>query len=431
MHRRFIGLALALSVGSALAAYSGPKVTISYLHGFTGPDRPVVEKLVSAFNASHPNIVVKAQAQPWGTTWQQLGPLVASGRAPDVVNINEDQITGFVARGAVTPLTPAELKSVGVNASDFYGPLWATASYKGQQYGVPFQSSAMAMYYNKDLMKKMGVTAVPKTQAEFIKAAQMCTTDKSGKHPTDAGFDAKNLDTWGAGMPTPWMGGTLAYSVLRQYGGNLVDAQQNADFNTPQAQQALQFLVDWITKYKFSPANATEQSEITAFRQGKTCFNFNGVWMLDQYKGQQGLDFGVSPLPRFGSQDAAWGGSSHLTLPKQRADYDKNKRAAALEFIGWLTQPAQILTFTATGSLPTKPVVAKDKSFTGTPVSALFSSLDKVYPTSGYPWVAQVRGAWDSAVEAAMLGKKSVQQALADGQNEANKQIEQARASIR
>ena len=54
-----------------------------------------------------------------------------------------------------------------------------------------------------------------------------------------------------------------------------------------------------------------------------------------------------------------------------------------------------------------------------------------MYSTSGYPWVGQVRGAWDAAVEAAMLGKKSVKQALADGQTEANKQIAQARQSIR
>lgn len=428
--KRFLTLGILLS-GSALAAYSGPKVQLTYLHGFTGPDRPIMEKLISAFNASHPNIEVKGQAQPWGTTWQQLGPLVASGRAPDVVAINEDQITGFVARGAVTALTPAELKAAGSNTSAFYPTLIKTATYQNQLYGLPLQSSALAMYTNKDLLKKYGVASVPKTQAEFIKAAQACTKDKAGKGPNDAGFDAKNLDTWGAGMPNGWMGGTIAYSALRQFGGDLVDAKQDAAINSAAARNALQFLVDWAQKYKTGPMNATEQSEITAFRQGKTCFNFNGVWMLEQYKGQSGLNFSISPLPRFGSKDASWGGNSHLTLPKQRANYDKNKRLAALEFVSWMTQPAQNLAWTATGSLPTYPSVAKDKAFDNQPISGLFDALPTVYTTSGYPWVGQVRGAWDGAVENAVLGKKPVAQALADAQAEATKQIQQARQSLK
>ncbi|WP_412026913.1 ABC transporter substrate-binding protein [Deinococcus yunweiensis] len=428
---RILSLTVLLS-GAALAAYTGPKVQLTYLHGFTGPDRPVMEKLISQFNASHPNIEVKGQAQPWGTTWQQLGPLVASGRSPDIVVINEDQVTSFIARGALTPLTAAELSTAGISKARFYGPLWATADYKGASYGVPVHSVALAMYYNKDLLAKSGVTKVPTNRAEYLAAAQKCTVDKGGKRPGEAGFDAKNLNTWAAGVVNGWMGGTIAYSLVRQNGVDLVDKSQNAAFTSAGAREAVQFLVDQVQKYQVSPANATEQSEIAAFRQGKTCFNFNGVWMLEQYKGQSGLNFGVTSLPQLGTKmNAAWGGSSHLTLPRQRANYDKNKRLASLEFLAWMTQPAQNLTWTAAGGLPTQPTVAKDKSYDNNPVSGLFEGLPNVYATSGYPWVGQVRGAWDGAVEAAVLGKKSVEKALADAQNEASKQIAQARQTIK
>ena len=426
-----VGVGVFAQQGSQ-SSYTGPRVEIAYLHGFTGPDRPVMEGLVKKFNDTHPNIVVKAQAQPWGTIWQQLAPLVASGRAPDVVVINEDQITGFIARRAVTELTDAELKAAGIDKSRFYKSLWETADYQGKSYGVPIHSVALAMYYNKDLLSKAGVGKPPKTRQEFLDAAQKCTADSAGKHPGESGFNAKNLATWGAGVPTPWMGGTIAYSVLRQNGVNLVDDKDNAAFNLPEAVEAVQFLVDLVNKYNVSPANATEQSEITAFRQGKACFNFNGVWMLTQYQGQQGLNFGIAPFPRLGTKmDAAWGGSSHMTLPRQAASYDKNKRLAALEFISWMTQPAQNLTWTSAGGLPTQPVVAQDKSYNNNPMQELFKGLPNVYATSGYPWVAQVRGAWDSAFEAALLGKKPVKQALDDGVSEANKQIAQARQSIR
>jgi multiple sugar transport system substrate-binding protein len=425
--------ALALAQNQAQPGrYTGPRVEITYLHGFTGPDRPIMERLVQQFNQANPNIVVRAQAQPWGTTWQQLAPLVASGRAPDVVVINEDQVTGFIARRALTELTDTELRSAGIDKARFYKSLWETADYQGKSYGVPIHSVALSMYYNKDLLSKSGVAAPPKNRQEFLDAAQKCTTDSTGKRPGEAGFNARNLATWGVGVPTPWMGGTIAYAVARQNGVNLVNAQQNASFNSPEAQEAVQFLVDLVGKYNVSPANATEQSEITAFRQGKVCFNFNGVWMLTQYQGQQGLSFGIAPLPRLGTKmDASWGGSSHLTLPRQPASYNRNRRLAALAFMSWMTQPAQNLTWTQAGGLPTQEVVAKDKSYDNNPMQELFAGLPDVYATSGYPWVGQVRGAWDAAFEAALLGKKPVKQALDDGVAEANKQIEQARASLR
>lgn len=425
-------LASFLALGSASAQYNGPKVTITYLHGYSGPDRPGMEALVKKFNETHPNIVVRAINQPWATTWQQLGPLVAAGRGPDVVVVNEDVVTGFIARGALEELTPAMLASAKIDKSKFYTPLWNTASYQGKDYGVPVMNVAQAMYYNEDLMAKMGVTKVPQNREEFLAAAKACTTDKAGKKPGEAGFDKGNLATWGAGVPNGWMGGTLSYSVLRQNGANLVDKDLNAAFNTPAAVEAVQFLVDLPNKYFVAPANATEQSEIAAFRQGKTCFNFNGVWMLTQYKGQQGLNFGVAPLPRLGTkQDAAWGGSGHLALPKQRAGYDKNKRQAALEFMRWMTEAPQVLTWTKYGALPSQKVVADDKSFDGEIIAGLFGGLGNVYATSGYPWVQQVRGAWDQAFEAAILGKKTVKKALDDGVAEANKNIAEARQNLR
>lgn len=429
MNRTAALLAL-LTLGTAGAQ----KVTLTYLHGFTGPDRPVMEDLIKKFNASHPNIEIRAQAQPWATTWQQLPALVASGRAPDIAVINEDQITGFVARGAVSPLTPAELKAAGIDRAKFFGPLFATADYKGQSYGVPISSVAYVMFYNRDLMKKVGLdpSKPPRTRDEFLKAAQMCTVDKSGRKSTQAGFDAKNLNTWGVSLYNNWVGSRAAYAAVLQNGGSLTDKNQNAAFNTPQAISAVQFLVDLVQKHHVARPNSTEEAELAAFSQGKVCFFPSGQWYLDRFESQK-MNFGVTFMPRVGGnvRDAAWGGSSHLTLPKQRPGYSAQKRKAALEFLAWMSQPAQNLQWTSTGSLPTQATVAKDKKFDNSAISGIFDRLNSVYATSGYPWVGQVMAPFDQAWEAAYLGKKTVAQALNDGVREANKQIEQARKNFK
>ncbi|ADV66112.1 ABC transporter substrate-binding protein [Deinococcus maricopensis] len=430
--RHLLTLMLTAAAGTASAAYSGPKVSLTFLHGFTGADRPVMERLISQFNTSHPNIQVRAQAQPWGTTWQQLPSLVASGRAPDVVVINEDQITNFIARGAVSPLTAAELKSAGINTASFYGPLFKTADYEGKSYGLPVSSVAYVMFYNKDLMKKAGLdpNKPPRTREELLKATQACTVDKSGKKAGQAGFDAKNLDTWGISLYNNWVGSRAAYAAILQNGGALTDKSGNAAFDSPQAVEAVQFLVDLVQKHGVARPNSTEEAELAAFSQGKVCFFPSGQWYLDRFE-QQKMNFGVAFMPRVGTkQDAAWGGSSHLTLPKQRANYDKNKRLAALEFMNWLTQPAQNLTWTSTGSLPTQAGVAKNAKFASAPISGVFAKLGNIYATSGVPWMGQVLTPFDNAWANAYSGKKSVKQALADGVSEANKQIVQARKSF-
>ena len=423
-------LIAAVGVAQSTFSYKGPKVEITYLHGFTGPDRPVMEQLVKSFNDQNPNIVVKATAQPWGTTWNQIVPLVASGRAPDVAVINEDQVTRFIALGALDEMTPAAMRTAGIDKNRFYAPLFATADYKGKSYGVPVSSVAYVMFYNKDLLKKNGIAAAPKTRAELLTAARACTSDKSGKKAGEAGFDAKNLETWGISLYNNWVGARLAYSAILQSGGSLTDKDNNAAFNSPAAVEAVQFLADLVQKEGVARGNSTEESELAAFSQGKVCMFPSGQWYLDRF--EKNPSYALTFLPRIGAkQDATWGGSSHLTLPKQPAAYDRNKRSAALAFINWMSLPAQNLAWTATGSLPVMQTVAADKKFDGQVISGIFDKLGSVYATSGFPWGGQVLGPFDGAWERAYLGKQDAKTALDQGVVEANKQIAQVRSQFK
>lgn len=429
----FLALAtLVLSLGAALAQ----KTTIEYWHGFTGPDLPVMEKLIADFNASHPDVEVKAQAIPWGNLFQQLEPAVAAGKAPDVVGLNEDVITNFILRGAVQEMTPDMLSANGIDGSRFYPGLWQTGMVDGKVYGVPIHSVMLVMYYNKDLFQKAGLDPEnpPQTREAYLDAARKLTVDTSGRHPGDDGFDPNNLAQWAAGIPTPWMGGTIAYSVAAQDGVTFVGSKDDgypANFDSAQGQEAVQFLVDLVRKEHVSPSDATEASEIDAFRGGKAAMNFNGVWMLSQYQGQDGLNFGVAPFPNLGTGDyKVWAGSTHLAMPKQRKP-DPAKEKAAMEFIAWITSPEQNLTWTTAGSLPTQPATADAAGYQDNPMTAVRSALPHTFVLTGFPFIAQLRGAWDAAFEAALLGKKDVPTALSDGVAEANGQIQNALKGIR
>jgi multiple sugar transport system substrate-binding protein len=435
MIRRPFVRAVAATIAAAVIATSAAQVQLTYWHGFTGPDMPLMERLIADFNAQNPDVVVRAEAIPWGNIWQQLEPSVAAGRAPDVVAVNEDVITGFILRGALAEMTPDALAAAGIEPERFFGPLWETGMVDGKAYAVPVHSVMLVMYYNKDLFAAAGLDPEnpPSTRDEYLAAARALTRDTSGRAPGDAGFDGGNLATWAAGIPSPWMGGTIAYAVAAQNGVTFVegaDAKFAPNFDSAEAQEAIQFLVDLVRVHGVSPANATEGSEIDAFRQGQAAMNFNGVWMLGQYQGQPGLNFGVAPFPQLGTaRYATWGGSSHLAMPRQR-NADPAKQAAALRFIGWITQPEQNLFWTAAGGLPTQSAVAEAEGYASNPMTAVAEALDGTFVLTGFPFLAQFRGAWDAAFEAALLGNKAVPQALADGVSEAASRIQDGLLSL-
>ncbi|AFZ66348.1 ABC transporter substrate-binding protein [Deinococcus peraridilitoris] len=421
-----------LALAQSASTYTGPKVELTYVHGFTASDRTIKEELIKRFNASHPNIVVKGQAVPWPTTWQQLPSLVSAGRAPDVVAVTEDVMGNFMARGMFVEITPSDLSKAKIKSSDFYKNLWTSSTYKGKLYGVPFSQISFVMFYNKDLLKKSGVTSLPTNRQQFIQAAQKCTTDKTGKRPGDAGFNAKSLNTYGVNVAVG-QGNLMAYGILRGNGGDLVNASQDPAFDSPEAQEALQFMVDLVQKYNVSKPNMTAESGIADFRAGKACFNIEGAWLNTQYQGIKDFEYGVAPVPQLGTKRPAfWTAFQSLMLPRQKPNYDNNKRLAALEFARWMTEPAQSLYWTATsGALPIRADVSKSTEYEKSQFAGVAAELEHGYIPTGVPWLPQVMTPWYQSIDSILLGKKNVKDALNAGVTEARKQVQQARQTIR
>src|SRR5690606_10278438 len=106
------------------------------------------------------------------------------------------------------------------------------------------------------------------------------------------------------------------------------------------------------------------------------------------------------------------------------------RTAAAMTFIGWMTQPEQNLTWTSAGGLPTQPEVAASAGYAENPMSALSEAMNSTYVLTGFPFLAQFRGAWDAAFEAALRGAAPVDQALSNGVSEAEAAISEGLLSL-
>lgn len=109
---------------------------------------------------------------------------VAAKNPPDVVVIDIRTTPLRAAKNQASNLSKLgadKLKSL------FYPNLWSTATYKGDQYALPFVTDSRFLYYNKDLFKQAGIKKPPTTWDELDAAAKKLD-QKAGPAYSRIGF---------------------------------------------------------------------------------------------------------------------------------------------------------------------------------------------------------------------------------------------------
>jgi multiple sugar transport system substrate-binding protein len=84
--------------------YDGPAVALAYWNGLTGGDGPIMKKMMTDFNAAHPNIKVSMTATPWVDYYAKLPAAVSNGKGPDIGIMHEYSLATNAARQVIQPL---------------------------------------------------------------------------------------------------------------------------------------------------------------------------------------------------------------------------------------------------------------------------------------------------------------------------------------
>ena len=194
---------LTLGGGAARAADATPITMWS-----NWPDEPAKRDWVAArvkeFEASNPQCSVKLSFIPKADIYTQAKSAVRTGQAPDVFYMEPDQ-PEFLAGGFLEPLD-AYVDLAGLED-------WARRSWtsNGKVYGVPVEAYTVELYYNRAMLKTLGI--------EVPASAQM----------TQAGFSdlvkkgvAAGITPMSAGVgDRPFPGGFMLYeSLLRKLGAD-------------------------------------------------------------------------------------------------------------------------------------------------------------------------------------------------------------------
>lgn len=155
-----------LLVGAAALKAHAEDVTINVWSHEADEDAKVAfrEKAAKNLEAAHPGVHVKI-------TWYEKNPLLAAlktalpaGQGPDVFYVEPDW-TEYVDAGYLAPLDDL------VNWNNIEPWARAVWVHNGKTYGIPQEAYTNEIYYNKDLLKKLGVELPANgqlTQAQFL-----------------------------------------------------------------------------------------------------------------------------------------------------------------------------------------------------------------------------------------------------------------------
>ncbi|WP_435859730.1 extracellular solute-binding protein [Streptomyces narbonensis] len=117
------------------------------------------------FEAEHEDIELDIQIQEWDGIGEKVTAALASKDAPDVIEVGNTQVAQYAASGGVRDLSD---KVAELNGADWLPGLAEPGKVDGKQYGVPWYAANRVVIYHKDLFAAAGVTAPPKTHAEWL-----------------------------------------------------------------------------------------------------------------------------------------------------------------------------------------------------------------------------------------------------------------------
>ena len=426
-----------MSVAAFALAGASPALAqteIQWWHALTGANNDVVVKLSEDFNASQKDYkVVPVYKGSYPDTLNAGIAAFRAGQAPHILQVFEVGTgTMMSAKGAIKPVHEV-MKEAGEKFDpNAYLPAitgyYSTA--KGDMLSMPFNSSSMVMWYNKDAFKKAGLDPAkpPKTWPETFEAAKKLKAagyDKCGV--SNAWATWANIEQFGA-----WHNVALSTKVNGMAGFDAV-----LNFNKSPA-----FLKHWTNLVELQKDKTYDYSGRTnngegRFTSGECPIFLTSSGFFGNVKANAKFDWGNAPMPYYpdvqgAPQNSIIGGASLWVMGgKKPAEYK-----GVAKFFTFLSDvDRQVKLHTESGYLPiTKAAYEKvkasgfykDKPYLETPILELTNKT----PTDNskglrYGSLVQIRDIWSEELEAALNGQKSPQAALDAAVERGNQMLRQ------
>ncbi len=285
----FSGALLAGLLTSTMA-FAATELSMWYHGAGNEVENKILTGIIEDFNKSQADYTVKIEKFPQASYNDSVTAAAASGKLPDIIDVDGPVMPGWAWAGYMAPLTVDPAKYAGFLPG-------AIGSYNGKVYSVGLWDAAVAMVSRKSVLDANGIRIPtldkPWTMEEFD--AALVTLQKSGKFefPLDLGMAWK-------GEWYPYAFGPMMISA----GGDIINREgyQTAE-GTMNGEGAVKFGKWWQSVFarKLAPGTSQDGADRdTGFGSGKYAISWNGNWAalgaVEKFKD----DVLFLPAPDFG-----------------------------------------------------------------------------------------------------------------------------------
>lgn len=284
--RAGLALLLALVMLPPLAGCTGkgPKpITLTYMQWGDPQEVGITEKLLAAFEKTHPGINVNIiHATDYQT---KLNIMMAGGTPPDVFYVDASDFARHVDNGSLLDLTPFIQADPDLKLADFYPHLLAAFTSNGRLMGIPKGFTTLVMYYNQNFFDEEHLK-YPDSSWDwktFLENCQKLTKPKG----------SRGIHQYGvlAGM------GFEAF-IYQNRGRILSSDGRQCLLDRPEAMEAIQFLADLRNQYHVCPTTLEAQDSPVGLNVGGSAMEFSGRWMVPRLREITKFTWDVAPLPK-------------------------------------------------------------------------------------------------------------------------------------
>ena len=307
-------------------------IQVFYPVAVDAPIADILNGYIEDFEAEYPYITVEPVfSGGYSDVQTSIQTTIDGGGEPPALAVMlATSLYDLINADYITPLDDyiASMDDGDAYLADFLPAFLENSRYDDKIWSIPFQRSAVVLYYNADKFTEAGLQP-PTSWKSWAVAAQTLTTQEG---------DTTN---WGLQYPSGWPY-WLFQPLAIGAGQNILKDDCTVVFDDPAVIEAVQFYIDLSAVYGAMPAGvqASWATATTDFASGSTAMIVHSSGSLSGILKQAEFEVGVMPLPgkEEGTYASVPGGGNFYILkgaPKEKQD-------AAWKFIEFLTQPKYV-----------------------------------------------------------------------------------------
>ncbi len=334
-------VALAGCSGSGSSGSAGGPQTLTVWHYFSDPNQvKVMTDEANLFQKDNKGVTVKNVYIPYDQMDSKLIAAAGAKTGPDVVVFNGGDADNLATAGTLADMT--NYWSSFADKGQFTGS--EIHKLNGNIYAVQGYVNLLGLWYNQDILTKIGVTTPPTTLDELN--ADMAKAVAAGYQGITLCGLPQGQGEWQA---FPWLAAS-GFSYAKPTAASLT--------------QGLTVAKQWVDK-GYLTKEATTYDQTVPFQKwaaGNVAFTENGNWQIATAKSTAKFNYGVVPLPLGAAGAKEYLGGEAEGIGK----YSKNP-SLAFDYLKatYFSQAGELIALKDSGTIPARADAAKSSSVSG------------------------------------------------------------------